>query len=97
MTTRSGTNEFHGAAFETGRNSGFGVARQRQDTFSTPPHLVRNEFGLSAGGPVVLPKLYDGHNKTFIFGAWEEQRLRSAAAPGRPCGRRPCAKATSAV
>ena len=82
MITRSGTNEFHGAAFETGRNSGFGVARQRQDTFSTPPHLVRNEFGVSAGGPVILPKLYHGKNKTFIFGAWEESRQRSAASTG---------------
>src|SRR5947209_2862325 len=82
MTTRSGTNEFHGAAFETGRNSGFGVARQRQDTFSTAPHLVRNEFGVSAGGPVTLPKLYHGKNRTFIFGSWEESRLRSAASTG---------------
>ena len=82
LTTRSGTNQFHGAAFETGRNSGFGVARQRQDTFSTPPHLVRNEFGVSAGGPIIIPKVYNGKNKTFIFGAWEEQRLRSAASTG---------------
>ena len=82
LSTRSGTNTVHGAAFETGRNSGFGVARQRQDSFSTPPHLVRNEFGVSAGGPVVIPKLYNGHNKTFIFGAWEEQRLRSASTTG---------------
>ncbi len=82
MITRSGTNEFHGALFETGRNSGFGVARQRQDTFSKPPHLVRNEFGASAGGPVWLPKLYNGKNRTFIFGAWEEQRLRSAVSTG---------------
>ena len=82
MVTRSGTNAFHGAAFETGRNSGFGVARQRQDTFSTPPHLVRNEFGLSGGGPIVIPKLYNGKNRTFIFGSWEEARLRSAASTG---------------
>ncbi|MEP6716287.1 MAG: carboxypeptidase-like regulatory domain-containing protein, partial [Terriglobia bacterium] len=82
MTTRSGTNEFHGAAFETGRNSGFGVARQRQDNFSVPPHLVRNEFGISAGGPVWLPKIYNGRNRTFIFGALEEQKLRSASNTG---------------
>ena len=82
LITRSGTNEFHGGLFETGRNSGFGVARQRQDTFSTPPHLVRNEFGASAGGPVWLPKLYNGRNRTFIFGAWEDLRLRSAASTG---------------
>jgi hypothetical protein len=79
LSTRSGTNELHGAAFETGRNSGFGVARQRQDTFSKAPHLVRNEFGAAAGGPVIIPKLYNGKNRTFIFGAWEESRLRQAS------------------
>src|SRR5204863_7399796 len=47
LITRSGTNELHGSAFLTGRNSGFGVARQRQDNFTKAPHLVRNEFGLS--------------------------------------------------
>src|SRR3954454_9174882 len=82
MITKSGTNEPHGSVFLTGRNSGFGVARQRQDTFTTPPHLVRNEFGVSAGGPVILPKIYNGRNKTFIFGAWEENRTRSAATQG---------------
>src|SRR5262249_16507080 len=66
MVTRSGTNTFHGSAFETGRNSGFGVARQRQDTFSKAPHLVRNEFGASIGGPVFVPKVYNGKNKTFF-------------------------------
>src|SRR5262245_33855164 len=69
FSTRSGTNEFHGSVFETGRNSGFGVARQRQDTFSKAPHLVRNEFGASIGGPVVK-------NRTFFFGAWEAYSLR---------------------
>ena len=82
IVTRSGTNQLHGAAFETGRNSGFGVARQRQDVFTVPPHLVRNEFGVSVGGPVVIPKIYNGRNKTFIFGAWEELRQRSAASQG---------------
>jgi hypothetical protein len=78
MSTKSGTNEVHGAAFETGRNSGFGVARQRQDTFTTAPHLVRNEFGASLGGPVYLPKIYNGKNKTFFFASWEELRQRQA-------------------
>ena len=78
MITKSGTNEVHGAAFETGRDSGFGVARQRQDTFTTAPHLVRNEFGASLGGPVYLPKLYNGKNRTFFFAAWEELRQRQA-------------------
>lgn len=76
MTTKSGTNQLHGAAFETNRDSGFGVARQRQDYYLKPPHLVRNEFGASLGGPVMLPKLYDGRNKTFFFVAYEGLRLR---------------------
>ena len=77
MITRSGTNDFHGSAFETGRNSGFGVARQRQDTFTKAPHLVRNEFGASLGGPWSSPKLYNGKNRTFFFAAWEEMRNRA--------------------
>ena len=79
MITKSGTNDVHGAAFETGRDSGFGVARQRQDSFTQAPHLVRNEFGASVGGPVYLPKLYNGKNRTFFFFAWEEVRQRQAA------------------
>ena len=71
IATRSGANSFRGSLFLTGRNSGFGVARQRQDTFSKAPHLVRNEFGASLGGPIVP-------NRTFFFGAWEEFRLRQA-------------------
>jgi hypothetical protein len=79
LTTRSGTNEFHGALFETHRNSGLGVARARTDYYTKPPHLVRNEFGASAGGPVYLPKLYNGRNKTFFFFAYEGYRLMQSS------------------
>src|SRR5581483_6955398 len=54
ISTRSGTNTLHGSFFETARNSAIGVARQRTDFFTKPPHLVRNEFGASLGGPVYL-------------------------------------------
>jgi hypothetical protein len=78
ITTKSGTNALHGSLFETARNSGIGVARSRTDYFTKPPHLVRNEFGASAGGPVIIPKLYNGKNKTFFFTAFEGYRLRQA-------------------
>jgi hypothetical protein len=65
LSSKSGTNGVHGSAFETARNSSIGVARRRQDFFSTAPHLVRNEFGASVGGPVILPKIYDGRNKVY--------------------------------
>jgi hypothetical protein len=74
LSSRSGSNEVHGALFYTNRNSGYGVARQRQDTFTKPPYLNRNEYGASLGGPVVIPKLYNGKNRTFFFVAWEELR-----------------------
>ncbi len=79
IMTKSGTNSLHGSLFETARNSGIGVARSRTDYFAKPPHLVRNEFGFSAGGPVILPKVYNGTNKTFFFGAYEFYRLRQAS------------------
>jgi len=81
ITTKSGTNSLHGSFFETARNSGIGVARARTDYYTKPPHLVRNEFGASAGGPVFIPKVYNGKNKTFFFFAYEGYRLRQASNP----------------
>jgi PEGA domain. len=76
LVTKSGTNQFHGSLFETHRNNAGGLrARQRQDG-NQAPKLIRNEFGVSAGGPVMLPKLYDGRDKTFWFFAYEGLRQR---------------------
>ena len=74
MSSRSGTNQVHGALFYNNRNSGYGVARQRQDNFQKPPYVNRNEYGLSIGGPIVIPKLYNGRNRTFWFYSWEGTR-----------------------
>ena len=79
VITKSGSNQVHGAAFETARNSGLGVARRRQDYYDKPPHLVRNEFGASLGGPVYLPKIYNGRNRTFFFFGYEAYRNLSAS------------------
>lgn len=77
VSTKSGTNSFHGSAFETNRDSSFGVAHNRQDSNSAkPPKYIRNEYGISAGGPVLIPHLYDGRDKTFFFGSWEAMSLR---------------------
>lgn len=76
MTTKSGTNQFHGTFFETARNNSFGIAKARQNPANyKAPHLVRNEFGLSGGGPIIIPKLYDGRNRTFFFVAYERYSL----------------------
>jgi len=82
VSTKGGANQIHGAAFETNRNSAIGVARARTDTFTTPPPLNRNEFGISGGGPVYIPKIYNGKNRTFWFFAYEGMKLRQSAIAG---------------
>ena len=73
LATRSGTNEFHGSLFETHRNNAGGlVARRREDTGGSLPKVIRNEFGVSAGGPV----LFSRRSNLFWFGAYEGLRQR---------------------
>jgi hypothetical protein len=76
VSTKSGTNKIHGTFFETARNNAFGIARQEEDPVGqAAPEYIRNEFGLSVGGPVVIPHFYNGHNKTFWFFAYERYSL----------------------
>jgi len=65
LVTKSGTNHFHGQLFELNQNN---YLRAKQ-AFSGPSlnYLMHNEFGGQLGGPVWLPKLYNGRNKTFFF------------------------------
>jgi hypothetical protein len=79
LSTKSGTNSIHGSLFETNRNSGVGVARARTDYYTKPPHYVRNEFGGSVGGPVYIPKVYNGKSRTFFFFSYELMRLGQAS------------------
>jgi hypothetical protein len=76
ITTKSGTNAIHGTLFETARNNALGLARSRNDLSNfVAPHYVRNEFGVSAGGPIVIPRLYNGKNKSFWFFSYERYSL----------------------
>ncbi|MCA2968270.1 MAG: carboxypeptidase regulatory-like domain-containing protein [Acidobacteriaceae bacterium] len=80
LTTKSGTNQIHGSVFETARNNYFGIAKARQDPSNlVAPKLIRNEFGGSVGGPINIPKLYDGRNRSFFFFAYERFSLRRAS------------------
>ena len=79
LSTKSGTNQLHGSAFETARNSAVGVARRRQDTFTKAPPLNRHEYGFSLGGPVVIPHIYNGRNRTFWFSSYEGRQQASSS------------------
>jgi outer membrane receptor protein involved in Fe transport len=79
-TTKSGTNDLHGSAWEFLRNEKLdannffsnagGVRRQA---------FKQNQFGFTLGGPVALPKLYSGRDRTFFFGDYEGTRRRTTA------------------
>ena len=91
-TSKPGTNTLHGSAYEFFANdalnargffdadcdaSGHCVPRKK-----TP--LKNNSFGFTLGGPVVIPHVYNGHNKTFFFTNFDWTRLRSGV-PCRAC------------
>lgn len=76
LSTRSGTNVFHGSAFDYLRNNFFDANDWFNDHFGKPePALRQNDFGGTLGGPVWIPKLYNGKDRTFFFAAYEGLRL----------------------
>jgi hypothetical protein len=78
VTFRSGTNEFHGAAYEFVRNSDFD-AKNFFDSRTNPiPPFHLNEFGANLGGPVMVPHLFNGKNKLFFFADYEGKRVSQA-------------------
>jgi hypothetical protein len=74
ISMKSGTNGLHGSAFETIRNNAIGLARSRTDFYTKPPYLNRNEFGVNVGGPLIIPKVYNGKDKTFWWFGYEGRR-----------------------
>lgn len=76
LTTKGGTNAFHGSLWEFNRNDRFTALNGFQPRVpgAKPQRLNRNQFGANLGGPVRLPKLYDGKDKTFFFFNWESGR-----------------------
>src|SRR5579884_496724 len=77
VVTKSGTNSLHGSAFEFLRNSAMD-ARNFFNAAGTPfPSFRYNQFGGSFGGPVEIPKVYNGRNRTFFFVDYEGFRRNS--------------------
>ena len=76
LVTRSGTNEWHGTAFDYLRNNVFDANDWFNDYFGKPGAPLRqNDFGGTLGGPVEIPHLYNGKDKTFFFFSYEGLRL----------------------
>ena len=76
--TRSGTNELHGSFYEFLRNDKLnanGWSSNRSGL--TRGTFRRNEYGIAAGAPVYVPRVYDGRNRTFFFANWEQVPQRT--------------------
>lgn len=79
--TKSGTNQWHGTAYDYLRNGGFDAQDWFNNYFGTPePALRQNDFGGTFGGPVEVPGLYHGKDKTFFFLSYEGLRLTAPQA-----------------
>jgi Carboxypeptidase regulatory-like domain/TonB-dependent Receptor Plug Domain/TonB dependent receptor len=76
FVTRSGSNDWHGTAFDYLRNNIFDANDWFNNYLGVPePPLRQNDFGGTLGGPVEIPKLYNGKDKTFFFFSYEGLRL----------------------
>jgi hypothetical protein len=74
IVTKNGTNQLHGTVFEFLRNDAFDSKAPFQQKL---PELRQNQFGFVVGGPIYIPKLYDGRNKTFFMVNYEGWRIRN--------------------
>ncbi len=74
---KSGTNKIHGSVWEFLRNDKLD-GRNYFDPVGPVPPYKQNQFGVTFGGPVVLPHLYNGQNRTFFFFDYEGYRVRQA-------------------
>src|SRR5579863_5830215 len=75
VVTKSGSNQIHGSVFEFLRNASLDARNYFDYKDPTGRHRIppfaRNEFGFTNGGPIVIPGLYDGRNRTFYFGEYQ--------------------------
>jgi hypothetical protein len=77
ITMKSGTNQFHGTAYDYFVNEVFNAGNPLTtgDPKGNPrPRARRNDYGFTVGGPVDIPRVYDGHGKTFFFMNFEQYR-----------------------
>ncbi len=78
VTTKSGTNDLHGSAWEFLRNSYFDARNYFNARGVAQPPFKRNQFGFTLGGPVTIPKVLNGKNKLFFMVNYEGLRERKA-------------------
>jgi Carboxypeptidase regulatory-like domain len=72
LVTKSGTNDIHGSVYDYVENTVFNAKPFLLTPASKKPVLNYNQYGFAVGGPVYIPKLYNGRDRTFFFGSYEK-------------------------
>jgi hypothetical protein len=73
ISLKSGTNSFHGSGYEYLKRAQFNAATFSDNAHGNPsPASGLDQYGFTIGGPVHIPKVYRGRDKTFFFFAWEK-------------------------
>ena len=80
VVTKSGTNAPHGSVFNFFKDDALNQRGYFENPANPKNPLRSNQFGFEVDGPVMIPKLYDGHNKTFFMGAYEGVRAEALSA-----------------
>lgn len=93
FNTKSGTNQYHGVFYDFYKNAALDANNWFNNGYlaQTPasdaavrnllqrPADTKNDFGITLGGPFVIPHVYNGHNKTFFFFSWEQLRYNTGS------------------
>ncbi len=87
VTMKSGGNQFHGSLYLYNQNDILNAANPFTVLPGSPnehirPAVRRNDYGLTLGGPVRIPKVYNGRDKTFFFFSWEQFIQHQNQLPG---------------
>ncbi len=77
LTTKSGTNDLHGTVYDFFQNSGLNANDPYSIAYAVPRNgYHQNQYGFTVGGPVYIPKVFNGRNKMFFFASFEDLRRR---------------------
>src|SRR5579884_926508 len=80
IVTKSGTNQYHGSAYDYLRNDDFDANPFFNNANHVPKAVLkRNQFGATIGGPITIPKLIHGKDRFFFFIGWQSQRQVQSA------------------
>jgi hypothetical protein len=84
VVTKGGTNEFHGVLFDYVRNNDLNANSFFNNQQDIPKNILkRNQFGAEVGGPVWIPKVFNGKNRLFFMTSWQSQRLTGLLTAGQ--------------